>query len=278
MNNTLTLRVGTMPGKLVEVVVEKGTNARKCFELADITVDNREIRLDGNVINLDTEINEGRLLVCMSKIKGNAKTIKVGCMPGKLQVVEIQEGDNAKALFERAGIEVSNHEIRLDGSKIDINDNITGGGLLVAMKKIKGNAEVMCVAKGLTSSEVSTLFDIEEEIPTMLSLNEVEINGNVVIIGNGTTIPYTTVELDMFNSVYILEEVTTTTTETPVLQISASDESKPQEECACEKVDELKEDLEKDLKELRDMISYYKSLARECEAKVEVINNVLDRL
>ena len=206
------------------------------------------------------------------------KTIKVGVMPGKLQTIEIQEGDNAKALFERAGIEVSNHEIRLDGSKIDINDNITSGGLLVAMKKIKGNAEAMYVAKGLFPSEVSTLFDIEEEIPTMLSLNEVEINGNVVIIGNGTTIPYTTVELNMFNSVYILEEVTTTTTETPVLQVNASDESKPQEECACEKIANLKEILKEDLEKMEDLISYYKSLARECEAKVEVINNVLDRL
>lgn len=71
MNNTLELRVGTMPGKLNSIVIEPGTSARKCFELADITVENREIRLDGNVISLDTEINEGRLLVCMSKIKGN---------------------------------------------------------------------------------------------------------------------------------------------------------------------------------------------------------------
>lgn len=274
----MNLKVGVMPGRLVEVAVEEGTSAREIFKIAEVEVSNHEVRLDGNKIDIDDKVNRGNLLVAMKMIKGNAKTIKVGVMPGKLQVVEIQEGDNAKALFERAGIEVSNHEIRLDGSKIDINDNITGGGLLVAMKQIKGNAEVMYVAKELTSSEVSTLFDIDEEIPTTLNINEVEIHDNVVIIGNGTTIPYTTVELDMFNSVYILEEVTTTTTETPVLQISASDESKPQEECACEKVDKLKADLEEDLKELRDMIRYYKSLAGECEAKVEVINNVLDRL
>ena len=71
MNNTLELRVGTMPGRLGTIIVEKGTSARKCFELADITVENREVRLDGNVIDLDAEINEGRLLICMSKIKGN---------------------------------------------------------------------------------------------------------------------------------------------------------------------------------------------------------------
>ena len=71
MNNNLELRVGTMPGKLNTILIEKGTSASKCFELAGITVENREVRLDGNVIGLDTEINEGRLLVCMSKIKGN---------------------------------------------------------------------------------------------------------------------------------------------------------------------------------------------------------------
>ena len=274
----MNLKVGVMPGRLVEVAVEEGTSAREIFKIAEVEVSNHEVRLDGNKIDIDDEVNGGNLLVAMKMIKGNAKTIKVGVMPGKLQTIEIQEGDNAKALFERAGIEVSNHEIRLDGSKIDINDNITGGGLLVAMKQIKGNAGTIYIAKGLTPSEVSTLFDIEEEIPTMLSLNEVEINGNVVIIGNGTTIPYITVELDMFNSVYIPKELTTTTTETPVLQVSASDESKPQEKCTCEKVDELKADLEKDLKELRDMISYYKSLARECEAKEEVVKYVLDKL
>lgn len=274
----MNLKVGVMPGRLVEVAVEEGTSAREIFKIAEVEVSNHEVRLDGNKIDIDDKVNRGNLLVAMKMIKGNAKTIKVGVMPGKLQTIEIQEGDNAKALFERAGIEVSNHEIRLDGSKIDINDNITGGGLLVAMKQIKGNAEVMYVAKGLTSSEVSTLFDIDEEIPTTLNINEVEIHDNVVIIGNGTTIPYITVELDMFNSVYIPKELTTTTTETPVLQVSASDESKPQEKCTCEKVDELKADLEKDLKELRNMINYYKELAQKYEAKEEVVKYVLDKL
>ncbi len=71
MNNTLEIRVGLMPGKLVNVVVEKGITARECFEIAEIELSNHEIRLDGEKIDLDRTINEGRLLVGMRLIKGN---------------------------------------------------------------------------------------------------------------------------------------------------------------------------------------------------------------
>lgn len=72
--NNLEIRIGTMPGKLVSVVAEKGTTARELFELAEISVnENCEIRLDGDVINIDDCVQDGRLLVSMRKIKGNRK-------------------------------------------------------------------------------------------------------------------------------------------------------------------------------------------------------------
>lgn len=71
MNNTLELRVGMMPGKLTTIIVEKGITARECFKIAEIELSNHEIRLDGEKIELDRTINEGRLLVGMKMVKGN---------------------------------------------------------------------------------------------------------------------------------------------------------------------------------------------------------------
>ena len=78
------IKVGMMPGRLVEVEVQEGLTANEIFEKANVEISNHEIRLDGEKINLDTVINNGGLLVAMKMIKGNARTIKVGMMPGRL--------------------------------------------------------------------------------------------------------------------------------------------------------------------------------------------------
>ena len=123
----LTLKVGVMPGRLQEVVVEEKTSARRIFEIAGVEISNHEVRLDGEKIDLDMAVENGKLLVAMKMIKGNASTIKVGVMPGKLQEVVYEEGTTAKELLDMAGIEVSNHEIRLDGNKISLYEEINGG-------------------------------------------------------------------------------------------------------------------------------------------------------
>ena len=65
--------------------------------------------------------------------------IKAGLMPGKLVEVITESGATAKEIFDLAQIEITNHEIRLDGDKIDLNTKIENGSLLVGMRQIKGN-------------------------------------------------------------------------------------------------------------------------------------------
>lgn len=67
----LNLKVGMMPGKLVEVAVEEGTTVREAFSIAGISVDNHDIRLDGSKIGFDDSITSGALLVATKQIKGN---------------------------------------------------------------------------------------------------------------------------------------------------------------------------------------------------------------
>ena len=69
--NSSTLKVGVMPGKLTEIVLLPNTTAFEAFDLAEIDVTGYELRLDGEKIDGDCTVNNGKLLVAMKKIKGN---------------------------------------------------------------------------------------------------------------------------------------------------------------------------------------------------------------
>lgn len=193
----LKIKVGMMPGKLVEIVTSEGATAREIFETAGVELSNHEIRLDGEKIDLDRTIHNGNLLVAMKMIKGNMPSIKVGMMPGRLEVVEYTEGESAYEIFERANIGVSNHEVRLDGEKIALDTRISNGNLLVAMKMIKGNASFR--KTDCTQEEVAILLGVE--LPQQINTDSINMCGDnflQIVVGNETLV----VEEDMFLSVY----------------------------------------------------------------------------
>lgn len=135
----LNIKVGVMPGKLVEVVAEEGTKVRDIFTLAEIDTEGYELRLDGEKVKEYDEVQSGSLLVCMKKIKGNSSTLKVGVMPGKLTEIVLLPNTTAFEAFDLAEIDVTGYELRLDGEKIDGECVVNGGSLLLAMRRIKGN-------------------------------------------------------------------------------------------------------------------------------------------
>ena len=193
----LKIKVGMMPGKLIEVVTNEGATAREIFETAGVELSNHEIRLDGEKIDLDRTIHNGNLLVAMKMIKGNMPSIKVGMMPGKLEVIEYTEGETAYEIFERANIGLSNHEVRLDGEKIALDTKVNNGNLLVAMKMIKGNAEFR--KTDCTQEEVEILLGVK--LPQVINTDSINMCGDNFLqieVGNETLI----VEEDMFLSVY----------------------------------------------------------------------------
>ena len=191
------IKVGMMPGRLVEVVVEEGTTAREIFKVAEVELSNHEIRLDGEKIDLDKTINNGSLLVAMKMIKGNMPTIKVGMMPGRLEVVNYTEGETAQQIFNKTNIELSNHEIRLDGEKISLDTTINNGGLLVAMKMIKGNSDVYVT--DCTDEEVEMLLGVA--LPREINKNNVSTCGENFLEVNVDS-ELLVVDKDMFNSLY----------------------------------------------------------------------------
>ena len=269
----LNLKVGVMPGKLVEVVVEEGTSAREVFSVAGVEIANHEIRLDGNKIDLDTKVNSGNLLVAMKMIKGNMPSIKVGLMPGKLTTVEFNQGDSARQIFDLAGIEISNHEIRLDGNKIDIDTSINNGGLLVGMKQIKGNAEYV---SDYSEEEIEIL--LENKLPKVIDKNNVGFVFDMVKVSTDTDTYL--LDKDVFYSVYTLHDEPEEGTQAWELK-DVYEEEKQEEDNAIEHVckcfEERKRVIDKiDLKiaEIESDIEYYERYKRDCEMKLQALLEV----
>ena len=125
------------------------------------------------------------------------KTIKCGLMPGRLQQIEVSENTTARELFEKAGIELANHEIRLDGEKIDLDTIIYNGSLCVGLKMIKGNSDVYVT--DCTDEEVDMLLGVK--LPKEINESNINTCGENFIqieVGNELFV----VEEDMFYSIY----------------------------------------------------------------------------
>ena len=259
----LKIKVGMMPGKLVEVVVEQGSTAREIFEVAGVELSNHEIRLDGEKIDLDRTIHNGNLLVAMKMIKGNMPSIKVGMMPGRLEVVEYTEGESAYEIFERANIGVSNHEIRLDGEKIALDTKVNNGNLLVAMKMIKGNAEFR--KTDCTQEEVEILLGVK--LPQVINTDSINMCGDnflQIVVGNETLI----VEEDMFLSVY---------------NIVGGDETmdirEVREEVEVESKDSKAMDvLNKELEELENTYKFYMEEAHATNNRIMFLQRIISKI
>ena len=257
------IKVGMMPGKLVEVVVEQGSTAREIFEVAGVELSNHEVRLDGEKIDLDRTINNGNLLVAMKMIKGNMPSIKVGMMPGKLEVVEYTEGESAYEIFERANIGVSNHEVRLDGEKIALDTKVNNGNLLVAMKMIKGNAEFR--KTDCTQEEVEILLGVK--LPQVINTDSINMCGDNFLqieVGNETLI----VEEDMFLSVYNI-----------VGGDEMVDTREVREEVEVESKDSKAMDvLNKELEELESTYNFYMEEARAISNKIMFLKRIISEI
>ena len=260
----LKIKVGMMPGRLVEIVVEEGTTAREIFDIAGVELSNHEIRLDGEKIDLDRTINNGNLLVAMKMIKGNMPSIKVGMMPGRLEVVEYTEGESAYEIFERANIGVSNHEVRLDGEKVALDTRINNGNLLVAMKMIKGNASFR--KTDCTQEEVAILLGVE--LPQVINTDSINMCGDnflQIVVGNETLV----VEEDMFLSVY--NEIVDEFNGEHIVDIR-----EVREEIEVESKDSKAMDvLNKELEDLEKSYNFYMEEARAINNKIMFLQRII---
>lgn len=67
-----TIQIGRFPGKLENYILDENTTINDALNAADIRIgDEQEVKLDGEVVNLNDAIGDGKLLVVTKRIKGN---------------------------------------------------------------------------------------------------------------------------------------------------------------------------------------------------------------
>lgn len=139
---TITIKVGKVPGTIQEVVVTNGTSVNEVLEIAGITdVEGYELRAGGSNVTSDAVLTQDTSLLLMKQIKGNSTImVKVGKVPGTIQEIAVENGTNVAYALELAGItDTEGYEVRVGGSSASFDTQLTSDTSVLLMKQIKGN-------------------------------------------------------------------------------------------------------------------------------------------
>ena len=139
-----TVRVGMMPGRIEEFVVEAGTPISNLLEMAGLNASGFDVKVDGvKVENLSSPITAStNLILLVKQIKGNAeKTVRVGMMPGRISEFAVSTDNTIADVLAIADLNSSGFDVKVDGVKIDnLSTKITSStNLILLVKQIKGN-------------------------------------------------------------------------------------------------------------------------------------------
>lgn len=190
------------------------------------------------------------------------KTIKCGLMPGRLQQIEVSENTTARELFEKAGIELANHEIRLDGEKIDLDTIIYNGSLCVGLKMIKGNSDVYVT--DCTDEEVDMLLGVK--LPKEINESNINTCGeNFIQIEVGSEL--FVVDEDMFYSIYNVR----TELDKALFGYEVKEEVEPKDKKAMDV-------LNKELEELEENYNFYIEEANAISNKIMFLKRIISEI
>lgn len=139
MTNIITVKVGTFPGAVNEYSAEEGSKVATALELAGLSAENKDIRVNGASATLDTELNDGDRVMLMEQQKGASVTVKVGTFPGSIMEITVEDGATIAMALAQAGVDASNKDVRVGGAKADDFDQpVEEGQRIVAMEQQKG--------------------------------------------------------------------------------------------------------------------------------------------
>lgn len=74
-----------------------------------------------------------------------SRTVRVINFPGVPVSVEVEGTESVREVFTKANIDFNGRELKLDGRVVNENESIGEGAMLIAMKKIKGNANLRVI-------------------------------------------------------------------------------------------------------------------------------------
>ena len=66
-----TVKVGKMPGKITEVVVDQQTTIGEALSYAELSPEGYDIKVDGNIKSADDLVGNANLIILAKQVKGN---------------------------------------------------------------------------------------------------------------------------------------------------------------------------------------------------------------
>lgn len=136
----LSIKLGTMPGKIDEYAVERGTKVGNALEVAGLNSEGYQIKVNGRESTEDTILDDGDLVLLVKQIKGNSEiTVKLGTMPGKIEQYAVDGDTTIGQALEIAGLSSEGYQIKVNGNIASESDTMFDGDLVLLVKQIKGN-------------------------------------------------------------------------------------------------------------------------------------------
>lgn len=143
MSSSKTVRVGIMPGRINEFAVEEGTSIASLLEQASLSPQGYDVKVDGTKVDpaSATVTSSTNLVLLVKQVKGNAKTVRVGIMPGRINEFAVEEGDAISELLAQASLDPKGYDVKVDGTKVNPDEATVNAStnLVLLVKQVKGN-------------------------------------------------------------------------------------------------------------------------------------------
>jgi galactitol-specific phosphotransferase system IIB component len=137
-----TVKVGVMPGRINEFVVDSSATVASVLQLAELDATGYEVKADGTkVTDFNQPIGSTNLILLTKQVKGNAeKTVKVGVMPGRINEFVVDSSTSISDVLALAELDASGYEVKADGTKVtDFSQPVGATNLILLTKQVKGN-------------------------------------------------------------------------------------------------------------------------------------------
>ena len=137
-----TVRVGVMPGRINEFVVDENTTIGELLNIAELDPSGFDVKVDGTkVTDFSRPVGTANLVLLAKQVKGNAeRTVRVGVMPGRINEFVVDDTTSIGELLALAELDPSGFDVKVDGTKVtDFSKTVGSANLVLLAKQVKGN-------------------------------------------------------------------------------------------------------------------------------------------
>lgn len=136
----INVRVGRLPGRIMEIVLNGARTVAAALETASLSAEGFDIRVQGQPSTLTTELHDGDIVLLVKKIKGNADgfiSASVARVPGLgFSHVALEYGATIGGALSTAEIEVADDEVVFRNCEpASFSDSVVDGDEIVVKRQ-----------------------------------------------------------------------------------------------------------------------------------------------